>query len=385
MAGVTKHPKSPYWTAIYYDGTPGGKFRKSTGLKDEAEARKMADELERLAKEAAQGALVEASARKAVSEIVERYTGEKLQFHTTKAWLDEWLAGKSGAVDAKTVGRYQQVNRDFTAFLGKKADRVIAAVTVKDVRSFRDALAKRGLSVSTVNQTIRKVLSAPFSAAQRLGYIQTNPCAGVEALRDDEDRGGREPFTIEQVRALLLAADEEWQGVILFGFHTSLRLRDVTNLEWSAIDMDAGVLSLTPRKTKRHGTKVVIPLHPEVMAWLGKRDRGIGKAKVFPTLAGRITGGPHGLSGRFIAIMEKAGIKGRILRQRQGDGRQTSSLSFHSLRHSFISAMANAGVSAELRKKLAGHTDDASHALYTHHEIETMRAAIAKMPSLSQA
>jgi hypothetical protein len=36
-------------------------------------------------------------------------------------------------------------------------------------------------------------------------------------------------------------------------------------------------------------------------------------------------------------------------------------LSYHSLRHGLISALANAGVPPELRKKISGHQDDASH------------------------
>lgn len=392
MAGVWKHPDSKHWTAIWYDGQ-GKKYRESTKLENRKDAQKQADEWEMLEKLGRSGGLGEAQARRVLAQIYERYNGKKLQFYTVKGWFDEWLAGKNGVVEKRTFARYSQVNKDFLSFLDKRTKQSIDAISVQDVREFRDKLRGKGLSAATVNQTVRKMLAAPFMAAQRLGYIQINPCAGVEALKDDEG-GGRDPFTIEQVKALLTQADtaeegkwKDWRGVILFGYHTSLRLRDITDLEWSALDLDAGLLRVKPRKTKRHGTNVVMPLHPDVTGWLKGRERGIGKAKVFPTLAGRPTGGQWALSGLFAKLMEKAEIKGRILRQRKegGKGRTTSSLSFHSLRHSFISAMANAGVSAELRKKLAGHTDDASHAIYTHHEIETMRAAIDKMPSLSQA
>jgi integrase len=89
-----------------------------------------------------------------------------------------------------------------------------------------------------------------------------------------------------------------------------------------------------------------------------------------------------GLSSQFKRIMEKAKIGGRILRAATGEGRKQSSLSFHSLRHSFVSALANAGVAPDLRQKLAGHTDSKSHARYSHHEVDIMRAAVAQVPSL---
>jgi integrase len=64
------------------------------------------------------------------------------------------------------------------------------------------------------------------------------------------------------------------------------------------------------------------------------------------------------------------------------EGRANNSLSFHSLRHSFNSAMANAGVSQEIRQKLTGHASAEINKLYTHHELEPLRAAIATLPSV---
>jgi len=161
------------------------------------------------------------------------------------------------------------------------------------------------------------------------------------------------------------------------------RLRDVTGLTWEAVDPGAGTLTLTVRKT---GAEMVIPLHAEVAEWLATQTRGIGKAPLFPSLANvKSTGGRHGLSGQFNSVMEAAGIRGRTIRAaREGcAGRTTSSLSFHSLRHSFVSSLANAGVAAELRQKLSRHADDRSHAKYTHHALETLRDAVALMPRFS--
>ena len=92
---------------------------------------------------------------------------------------------------------------------------------------------------------------------------------------------------------------------------------------------------------------MTVPLHPDLEAHL-LRSPGIGKAFLFPTLAGRSTGGKHGLSGRFSAIGAKAGIEPTLT---HGGVRARANLTFHSLRHSFNSAMANAGVSQEIRQK----------------------------------
>lgn len=89
------------------------------------------------------------------------------------------------------------------------------------------------------------------------------------------------------------------------------------------------------------------------------------------------------MSMAFKRIMEHAEIKGRLLREANGEGRSQSSLSFHSLRHGFVSVMANAGVAQELRQKLTGHASaENERAQYTHHELEALRTAVSVSPSI---
>ena len=336
---------------------------------------------ERLAESGRNRTLTEATARRVVSQIVEQATGEPLHFATCRSWFEEWLAGKAGTTAKSTLAKYAQVTTDFLTHLGQRAEMPLSAISPRDVRAFRDSLAAGGRAPSTVNLAIKKTLSVPFTAAHRLGYIPLNPVAGVETLKD-EGHVGREVFTPEQMRALVTAAEGDWRGAILCGYFTGLRLRDVAELKWEAVDFDAGLLRVRTRKTD---TALVLPLQKDFAEWLHAQTRGIGKAPIFRELAGKGTGGRYGLSGRFKAIMERAGIVARVVRDGEGAGRRTSSLSFHCLRHSFVSALANAGVAADLRQRLSGHADARSHARYTHHELDAMRAAVAMLPRLTAA
>jgi integrase len=153
----------------------------------------------------------------------------------------------------------------------------------------------------------------------------------------------------------------------------------VANLCWESVDLDAGLLRIETQKT---GRLVVLPMQPGFASWLSQRQRGIGKAPVFPALAGKRIGGAGGLSVQFRHIVAAAGITGRVV-TREGKGRTTNSKTFHALRHSFISQLANAGVPPEIRQKLAGHASLSAHQIYTHHEIEALRCAIEKLPRLS--
>ena len=118
-------------------------------------------------------------------------------------------------------------------------------------------------------------------------------------------------------------------------------------------------------------------MHTDFATWLSGRPRAIGKAPVFPKLAGKRIAGGRGLSAQFRDIVEAAGINGRVV-MRDGKGRSTNSKTFHGLRHSFISRLANAGRN---RDQLAGHSDAKTHGIYTHHGDLDLRGAIAKPPA----
>jgi integrase len=176
---------------------------------------------------------------------------------------------------------------------------------------------------------------------------------------------------------LVDAASGEWKTLILLAYFTGQRLGDCCALEWSAVDFAAGTVSFVQKKTGEH---VVVPLHPEIQRHLEALAGDTAEARVMPHLAGLGPGGRHGLSEGFKRIVLKTGLD---LGTVQGHGvRKISRRSFHALRHSFTSALANAGVAPELRMRLTGHKSDAVHAGYTHHELETLRGAIAKLPDI---
>ena len=248
--------------------------------------------------------------------------------------------------------RYSQVVRDFLAYLGPRAKASLGSISPGDLIGFRDKLRAEGRSASTCNMVVKKVLSVPFEAARKLGFIPTNPVAAVDSLRvSSADRlGGREPFTAAEMAALLACAQGDWHGAILLGFTSGLRLGDVANLCWEAVDLDERLIRVTTGKT---GAVLVLPIHADFADWLTGRPRGIGKAPVFVKLAGKRISGDGGLSAQFRRVAAAAGVTGRVV-TREGKGRATNSKTFHALRHSFVSALANANVAGDIRQRLVG-------------------------------
>jgi integrase len=382
MASLTKDahtpPKSPYWIACYDGIGHDGKvqrFKRSTKTTDRKLAQDIANKWEAAEKLAGKGRLTESYFRKVCSDIYERVIGEPLHFRSCHAFLTEWLAARKAEIDQKTFARYERVIRAVLEFLGSKAQRQLREITPVDVRKFRDKLATSGRTANTVNG-LMNVLRMAFKSAHDAGYVEVNPCAQVKMLKNARS-GVKDVFTEPQIAALIKAAPhDDWRGLILCGYLTGLRLSDCAQLQWSNVDLDKGLITSQTRKT---GKVVHVPLHPTLATWLCKQTRGIGKAQVFRSLAGTRQ---SKISEQFSVIVKRAGIRGRLLHTASGAGHNVSSLTFHSLRHSFNSAMANAGVALEVRQKLTGHASAQMNAQYTHHELAPLRAAIGVIPSI---
>jgi integrase len=381
MPSLHKRFRSPYWVASYQDAY-GRWLKTSTKTTNKAEAWKMAMAWEELESAGRAGRLIESQCRKVVADIHEKVTGTPIVFYTSRNWLEEWMAGKQGTTAPRTMQKYRQVIADFIKYLKTRADQPLNAITGKDIRAYRDFLAKSGVSASTVNSSVRKVLAVPFLAAVRGGLLQINPVAGIEALLDEEG-GEKDVFTADQIRSLMAHADGDWVGMILIGYYTGLRMTDIATLTWENVDLETGCIrGVKPTKTKRTGKVLVIPIESELKDWLGAQRQGTGKTPVLPSLVGKSGGGKSGLSKHFKTIMTRAGIVGRTLRTADGKGRHLSSLSFNSLRHTCNSAMKNAGVSQEDRMRITGHSSARINDIYTHAEETTLRAAVSKIPTL---
>ena len=383
--------RSPFWICCYTSAA-GQRLQKSTKItikpvkgekhkdgspKTAADKRSEALEvclaIERAENHAKNGTLTEHQAKKIIGEILERTTGEPLRNYRVRDWFAHWLDMKEQVRSGKTMDRYCQVIRDFIASLGNRANLALAHMTPKDVLTYRNSVTAAGKTARTANLSA-KVVSAAFNAAVRQHIIESNPATAVESLPVRAEEKGT--FTVAHVSKLVRAAEGDWRGAILLGYYTGARLSDVANMRWSTVDWRNKVIRFTPSKTRK---AVTLPLHSQLERELLK-NAGIGNAPMFPSLTGKGTGGKHGLSGRFNAIMEKAGVEGK--RTPASGGRTLSSLSFHSLRHSFNSALANAGVSQEIRQKLTGHASAEMNAIYTHHELAPLRAAIGLIPSI---
>lgn len=400
MASITRKKTSRRWIACFTDAE-GIQRQRSTKIADEGtpsergEARRRAVEIAAEFEAAARGNRTEAQIRKVLTELYNRVNPKhRLEWSVIGAFLTTWKDRIKVRKSAATFARYGTVIDGFIESLGPKASAQLGDLTTEDFQKYIDAQIGRGKRAGTIRIEL-KILGAAMTYAFRQGLIVTNPVAAVDAPNDASE--SKRPFTADQISLLVAACDSakwtkgdriagrlgDWKTTIMIGALTGLRLGDTCNLRWSSVDLVAKVLRVRPEKTKRQAKDVVIPLHPDLEARLLALPGSDNPAAfISPSLAGVKIGGRSGLSRQFQRIMEEAGIDNETLAGGDGKGRRMSALGFHSLRHYYVSALAEAGVAQDVRMALAGHSSAKVSELYTHRGLATLTQAVAKLPRL---
>lgn len=388
MATVYRHGKQ--WIAQWYRAD-GSRVSRGTRLPKRREAERLAAEMEskdrketsdtgrefeailhRASADAKAGKLSLKRAEEYLTEM-RRVADPKYSEVSLEKFLEGWSRGKQSRVKASTAGIYDDMIRHFGGALGEQIMTApLASLSRPQIEKAMQTLRAGGHRGSTVNLSLQ-ILRSALKKAVLDQLIHSNPAEGIPPLPED-DSVERAPFSPDDVRALLdhPKTSDEWRGMVLFGVYTGLRLSDVAQLGDEHVE--GSDLVIRPRKTDRSKKTLRIPLAPPLAAWLADRE---AEGKFFPDLA---TKSSAALSGQFASIMKRAGVAARVTLP----GGIEASRSFHSLRHSFASWLAEADIHADVRKKLTGHSSEGIHAIYTHHDA-ALKRAVETLPDIRPA
>jgi integrase len=372
-----------------FRGADGRPIWRSTKQTDHRKAIAVARKWEQAARLAASSELTQAASIRLLDELMETTIGENFNVRSVESYFAEWFKGKNATgTSPGTLTRYRPVLDGFIASLSEQRRRAsVSSITALEVERFRDGELEGGKTPGTANFAV-KVLRAVFNTARRRGLSPTNPAEAIELLNEIGEE--RMPFTDDQVKALLGVADNEWQGMILLGYHSGICLGDAAHLTRGNLDLLTRVLVFragkTVRRKKGRDKETVVYMHPDLAAYFKSLPASDDpNAPVFPNLYGKKSGSHGGLSNAFNRLMERADIRVPLGSEKRGKGRRFKALGFHSLRHSFISRLANAEVPADVRKQLVGHSSDDIHRRYVHLDLSLQTKAIAGLSSLLPA
>lgn len=245
------------------------------------------------------------------------------------------------------------------------------------------ACVRSEVCASTYNARVC-VLREIFHVLSKKAGLEEDPWEGIK-LRPEDSHSRRE-LTMGELKRLLDAAKKvggEWYTLFLIGIYTGLRLGDCCRLNWSQINIAEGVIQVVPAKTRRHHQRLVtIPIHSALgSALLGQQtDNGKLVGAVLPRVAEMYGVTRWRVTQELGRIFRAARIQMSV--KIEGRKHRTPEASFHSLRHTFVSFAANAGVPLHIVQSIVGHESTAMTRHYYHENLTALKSAVAAIPTL---
>jgi integrase len=240
-------------------------------------------------------------------------------------------------------------------------DRLLRDLRRKDFDLYR---ITRGAKIGP--STLRKeltVLGTLFRKSVEWEVLEASPAVKLE--KPPEPLHRTRYLTVEEWRKLEAAAPVWLRPIITLGVLTGMRLKELLMLRWEDWDREKGQLFVS--EENKTGRPRTIPLSAEATGVLQRQVRRIKATHVFVNRQGKpyLSRDARQFIGRRTKrAMVDVGIKGA---------------SFHTLRHTAGSWMAQAGDSEVKIAKILGHASTRTTERYTHLETEHLRGTVDRL------
>jgi integrase len=288
---------------------------------------------------------------------------------------------------------YETTFKDFVNFLDKPLIE-IHQVTHEDALAFAEHLKKQELAVDTHNRKIKR-LRKIFNVLKDYCHKTSNPFLAPTLLRksrEEQNQGVRRlAFTREQEQQLLRVLDDpkkkvmhkpEIKIIYYLGMYTGQRMKDCIMLRWNRINFQRRTIEVKQFKT---GKEVTIPIAPQLYDVLleaqatKKNDHDF----VCPNVAERYSRkdsrgknvGNNLVNIDVLRVIKWIGLEPSV--KVEGRKKAVTVYGFHSLRHSFASHCAEAGVPKAVVLSILGTESDIVDKYYTHIGEEAQHKAMA--------
>lgn len=253
-----------------------------------------------------------------------------------------------------TIRNREWLLRGFT----ERAEIPLLQATLNDLR---EHLGRAGVEPGTA-RTERGALQAFYRFCVEDGYLTEDPSAKLRPVR--VPRAEPRPFAAWQIEAMLSSgARFRTRAMILIGYYQGFRVSQIARVRGDDIDREGMLI----RTVAKGGKTRYLPLRPEIAAlsllmprvdwWFPARDGSDAPIKG-ASVTDLITAAKH-----------RAGIT-------------DPHLTPHSLRHSFGSELADAGVDVRVIQELMLHEQLSSTQIYTNVSRQRKASGIALLPPI---
>jgi integrase/recombinase XerC len=244
------------------------------------------------------------------------------------------------------------VESERSATAPARADALILASTVRDVRAWLATLHARGLDAVSVARKLAAVRSLYRFLARR-GVMRRNPARDVRA-----PRLARKLVTFlpaDEAAALVdargLAGDARARDVAILEmlYATGLRVSELAGLDLDAIDREARTVRVLGKGSKERMVPYGAPAARALDAYLARRATHRGPVFV-NARGGRLS--PRSIHTIVRRAARAAGVTRRV--------------SPHTLRHTFATHLLDRGADLRMIQELLGHSRLSTTQRYTH-------------------
>jgi integrase len=308
-------------------------------------------------KRLASGTYIARSERRAFSEVAEMFLRER----------------EARARRTATLLRYREVLRRH--LLPALATREAGSIRRADFADHFDAMRAQGVSVQSVNRTLRVAKSVLFFALER-ELIERNPLARFRPFEGgkDERHVARDAFSESELQALMAAARPHERALIGLLCFTGMRPGEAYALDWSAVDLEHGAARVlrswdhkgqTFNAPKTKAGERVVPLSSWLVAELqAHRERTGGQGLVFANANGRPLNPSNLRRDVWLPLKKRAGVR---------------DLDLYSLRHSFATLARTAGENAFTVSRMLGHSHSGLvDKVYAAHTLQSGLTGVAE-------
>ncbi len=368
----------------------GKRISKSTGTRDRQEAEQFARRyLAPYVKDSPEKTYENIQ----VAIMTERQLAAKREEEGPQMKLSEmWAAYESSPhrrdLSPSTLAGKKQTLEKFLEYMAKTFPEV---VEVRNVHPYHTEhylnYLRKDHSASTYNNRLC-ILREVYRTVMKKAAAKANPWEGYPMRADDSHT--RRELTIEELARLVDVAarkGHEWRTLFGIAMYTGLRLGDCCKLTWAEVDIVRSIIQKIPEKTKKYrkGRPVTVPIHRVLSDLLMQTPVDKRTGYVLPTIGKWASGGKGGMwriHYRIGKIFSDAGIVSSV--KVEGRKWKAPEASFHSLRHTFVSMSANAGVPLHIVQAIVGHESTAMTRHYYHENVAALQRAVEAIPSISE-
>jgi integrase len=250
---------------------------------------------------------------------------------TLRAVVDEYLAYKARKVRPKTL---HETARYLTGYAFKPLHGMaIDTVSRRDIASRLATIIRERSDIVAV--TARATLSAFFTWAMQMGYVEFNPVVGT--IQPENGKPRERVLSDDELGAIWRACrDDDYGRIVKLLILTGARRAEIGGIRWSEIDLENGRWRL-PAERSKNGRAHELPLMPAALSIIRSVDRMLTRDQLF---------GAHSAIG-----FANFGEHKPALDARSGVTRWT----VHDIRRSVATRMADIGIQPHIIEAVLNH------------------------------